>query len=244
MEKIMQNKTAVKIICTLLAVVLWFYVSYQENPTMTKELKNIPIVLTGEQALHEKGLSVYSVSDSSISVTANAKRLTLARLSNRNTTGTINVSSYKKPGTYSVYVSVNSTVTTDSIFTRSKVVTIKIEPITTKTFDIEVKHTESKDHETKVKSVRVSENRITVKAPESILNHVSRVETEALTPGKDKKAAKVLAYDENGNVLEGVECSPAVVDVSFSYYASKNVPDSLSNLPHKYLSHLIFGYCT
>ena len=139
MEKIMQNKLALKIICTLLAVVLWIYVSYQENPTMTKTIDNVPITLSGEQALNENGLSVYSVSDNSISVIANAKRLTLARLTNKNTTGVINVSSFRKPGKYSVHVAVSSSVTSDPVFTaKGKNISVVIEPIETKSFNIDV----------------------------------------------------------------------------------------------------------
>ncbi|MBQ8391043.1 MAG: hypothetical protein IJX50_00680 [Clostridia bacterium] len=226
MEKIMQNKLALKIICTLLAVVLWIYVSYQENPTMTKTIDDVPITLSGEQALNENGLSVYSVSDNSISVIANAKRLTLARLTNKNTTGVINVSSFRKPGKYSVHVAVSSNVTSDPVFTaKGKNISVVIEPIETKTFNIDVSFEQGKAaSDFKVESHNTTDKKVTVKAPESILNLVSSVKTETLSPAKEKQTAKLIAYDKNGVVLERVECIPAETDVTFSFYSFKTVP--------------------
>ncbi len=226
MEKIMQNKLALKIICTLLAVVLWIYVSYQENPTMTKTIDNVPITLSGEQALNENGLSVYSVSDNSISVIANAKRLTLARLTNKNTTGVINVSSFRKPGKYSVHVAVSSNITSDPVFTaKGKNIVVVIEPIETKSFNVDVSFEQNEaTSDFKVKSHSTSDKKVTVKAPESILNLVASVRTQLLSPTKEKQSAKLIAYDKNGAILERVECIPAETEVSFSFYSSKTVP--------------------
>lgn len=225
MEKIMQNKLALKIICTLLAVVLWIYVSYQENPTMTKTIDDVPITLSGEQALHENGLSVYSVSDNSISVIANAKRLTLARLTNKNTTGVINVSSFRKPGKYSVHVAVSSNVTSDPVFTaKGKNISVVIEPIETKSFNIDVSFAQKEGADFKVKSHSTSDKKATLKAPESILNLVAAVKTEVITPSKEKQSVKLIAYDKNGAMLERVECIPESTEVSFSFYSSKTVP--------------------
>ena len=225
MEKIMQNKLALKIICTLLAVVLWIYVSYQENPTMTKTIDNVPITLSGEQALNENGLSVYSVSDNSISVIANAKRLTLARLTNKNTTGVINVSSFRKPGKYSVHVAVSSSITSDPVFTaKGKNISVVIEPIETKSFNIDVSFEQNEGSDFKVKSHTASDKKATLKAPESILNLVDSVKTEMISPSKGKQSVKLIAYDKNGAMLERVECIPASTEVSFSFYSSKTVP--------------------
>ena len=225
MEKIMKNKLALKIICTLLAVVLWFYVSYQENPRMTKTINDVPITLSGEQALNENGLSVYSVSDNSISVIANAKRLTLARLTNKNTTGVINVSSFRKPGKYSVHVAVSSSVTSDPVFTaKGKNIVVVIEPIETKSFNVDVAFEQKESSDFKVKSYTASDKKVTVKAPESILKYVDCVKTETLSPAKEKQSAKLVAYDKNGAILERVECIPVATDVTFSFYSSKTVP--------------------
>ena len=58
MEKMMQNKKVIKIICIVLAALLWIYVSYQENPSMTKTVRNVPVSISGEQTLKTNGFSV------------------------------------------------------------------------------------------------------------------------------------------------------------------------------------------
>ena len=114
MEKVMQNKKVIKIICLALAVLLWVYVSYQENPSMTKTVKNVPLVIVGEQALKESGFSVYSVSEKSVNVKATANRLSLARITNKTISASINVSSIKKAGTHTVPATVTSSISSNA----------------------------------------------------------------------------------------------------------------------------------
>ncbi len=52
------NNTALKIISLAFAIILWSFVTNSTNPDRTKELKEIPVVIQGLEALEEKGLTV------------------------------------------------------------------------------------------------------------------------------------------------------------------------------------------
>ena len=227
MEKIMQNKLTVKIICAALAIILWFYVSYQENPSMTQTVKNIPISLVGEQALKERGLAVYALSDNNLDVIATAKRLTLARLSEGNTSATINVSSIKGAGKHKISAIVTTSLSSDVSFTvKRNNITVTIEPIVAKAYEVVADIALPKEASEKLENYTLSSNKVSVKAPESIMKEIDTVKTENITPSKDspKQTVKLFAYGKNSKALEGVEFSPSEIEVSFTFFNSKTVP--------------------
>lgn len=227
MEKITKNKLAIKIICVALSVILWCYVSYHENPTMTKTIRNVPLVISGEQALKENGLAVYSVSESSVDVKVTADRLTLARLSKKTVSAIINVSSVKETGTHTMPVVAASSITSDgSFYVKGKDIKIVVEKISSKTFVPEIDIEEIQDSTLYLDNVQISSNKVTVTAPDSIINEISHVKTEHIIPDKDElqQSVKLVVYAKNGKILEGAECEPNEVKVSYSFLDVKTVP--------------------
>ncbi len=227
MEKITQNKLAVKIICVALSVILWLYVSYQENPSMSKTVRNVPLAISGEQALKESGFSIYSISEKSVDVKITAKRLTLARLSNRTVSAVINVSAIKDSGTYTIPATVSSSLTSNAAYyVKGKDIKIVVEPIKKNTYTVEADIAAAQDTSVVLSSHELSEKRVTVSAPESIIKEIASVKTEQIIPDKNGKeqVAKLLVYGKNGKVLEGAECTPAQVTVKYSFHDVKAVP--------------------
>lgn len=227
MEKVMQNKRFIKIICVALATLLWIYVSYQENPSMSKTVKNVPIVIVGEQALKENGFSVYSVSEKSVNVKATANRLTLARVTNKTVSASINVSSIKKAGKHVVPATVTSTVSSNaSYYVKNNDITVVIEPILKNTFKIEPVITEPGNTAKRIDSYTLSNEKVTVFAPTSIMNDIGSVRTEAVETqdSSDSQTVRLVAYAKNGKILEGAEFNPAEITVSYAIADVKTVP--------------------
>lgn len=227
MEKIVREKLFVKIICVALAAILWFYVSYQENPSMTKTVRNVPLVITGTQALKENGFSVYSISEKSVDVSVSAKRLSLARLTNRTLSAVINVSSIKEKGTFVLPAAIDSAVNSNATFyVKGKDIKVIIEPIKTGKFIAEADIADSHDTSVILKSCELSTKKISVSAPESVMKEIGSVKTEQIIPDKNSKdqTAKLVVYGKDGKILEGAECSPAEIKVSCSFHTVKTVP--------------------
>ncbi len=227
MEKIIRGKLAVKIVCVALATILWLYVSYQENPSMTKTVRNVPLAISGEQALKESGYSVYSISEKSVDVKVTAKRLSLSKLSNRTLSAVINVSSIKKEGTYVLPATISSAVNSNATYyVKGKDIKVVIEPIKTDTYTIETDIVSSTDTSVILKSHELSTKKVTVSAPESVIKEIGSVKTEQITTDKGTKeqTARLIVYGKNGKVLEGAECTPSEVKVTYSFYKVKTVP--------------------
>lgn len=227
MEKVVRDKLPVKIICVALAVILWFYVSYQENPSMTKTVRNVPLAISGEQALKESGFSVYSISEKSVDVKVTAKRLSLSRLSNRTLSAVINVSSIKNEGTYILPATISSAVNSNATYyVKGKDIKVVIEPIKTGKYNIEADIISSSDTSVILKSHELSTKVVSVSAPESVIKEIGSVKTEQITTNKSTKeqTAKLVVYGKNGKVLDGAECTPSEVKVTCSFYKVKTVP--------------------
>lgn len=227
MEKIIRGKLAVKIVCVALATILWLYVSYQENPSMTKTVRNVPLAISGEQALKESGYSVYSISEKSVDVKVTAKRLSLSRLSNRTLSAVINVSSIKKGGTYVLPATISSAVNSNATYyVKGKDIKVVIEPIKTNTYTIEADIVSSTDTSVILKSHELSTEKVTVSAPESVIKEIGSVKTEQITTDKGTKeqTARLIVYGKNGKILEGAECTPSEVNVTYSFHKVKTVP--------------------
>lgn len=227
MEKIAREKLAAKVICIALALILWFYVSYQENPSMSKTVRNVPLAIAGEQALKENGFSVYSVSEKSVDVKTTAKRLTLARISNKTLSAVINVSSIKESGTYVIPATISSAVSGGaSYYVKGKDITVIIEPILKKEFSVEPDFAQEIDSTLTLHSSKLSVDKIEISAPKSIIEDIGSVKTETIIPTLERtqQTVKLVVYGKNGKILDGAQCSPSEVNVSYSLYEVKTVP--------------------
>jgi len=228
MEKVKNEKTFIKIICISLAVILWFYVSYFENPTMTKTIRNVSVAISEEQLdrLKEKGLSVYSISTESVDVKATAPRLSLAKLSNKTLSAYINVNSIRTSGTYTLPANVMSDVTVGaSYYVKGKNITVVVEPILQSKFPVEADIDSSY---VGYDTFELEDDFIIVTAPESILNKIATVKTKSINIKEkiESETATFIFQDKDGTVIESdlIKTSPDSLQVTFSYLKEKEVP--------------------
>lgn len=252
MNKLKQSGLALNILCVVLAIIMWFYVAYQENPTMSKTVKNVPLAITGEQALKENGFAVYKISDTDVDVKVTAKRNILARNTKKTLSAVINVSAINKKGEYALSPTINGTSSGATYYVKSKDVKIIVEPIVEKTFTIKADIADSGATSLKVRTSNISPEKVTVSAPESITNDILEVRTEQIVPTDENetsiKDVNLIVIGKNGKPVEWAECTPSMVDVSYSLYKVKTVPvmlrtsdGTLHSLPAKNVV-TIYGY--
>jgi len=228
MEKIKREKLIMKIICTSLAVILWFYVSYFENPTMTKTVDDVPVTITDEQLdrLEKKGLSIQYISKDSVDVKVTARRLTLATQTRRSLSAYVNISSISKSGTYYLPANVVSDDGADATYyVKAKDIKVVVEPILTGSFNVEA---DLDNQYIAYNGYRLSSDTVKVSAPKSIFDEIYSIKTEHLILDDriEIKERDLVLYDKDGNVLdsEKVSFTPSNIDIMFSYLDEKTVP--------------------
>jgi hypothetical protein len=231
---------------------MWFYVAYQENPTMSKTVKNVPLAITGEQALKENGFAVYKISDTDVDVKVTGKRNIIARNTKKTLSAVINVSAINHKGEYTLSPTVNGVSAGATYYVKGKDIKVIVEPIVEKSFTIKADIADSGATSLKVRSSALTPSKVTVSAPESIANDILEVRTEQIVPTDETeiliKDVNLIVIGKNGKPVEWAECSPSSVDVSCEYYKMKSVPvmlktsdGKLHSLPSKNVVN-IYGY--
>ncbi len=231
MEKIEREKLITKIICITLAVILWFYVSYYENPIMTKTVRNVSVKVNDEQAenLRKRGLSVYSISEEVVDVGVSTQRLNLPKVTNKSLSAYVNVSSIESSGTYYLPAIVLCDVNVNATYyVKSDNIKVVIEPVISGTFNVEP---DIESTYVAYDTFELDADEVTVSAPESIFNAIEAVKTEEIKIDKetDSVSKSLIIYDKNGNPIDNdsIICSSKKVDVKFKYLSKKTVSVAL-----------------
>ena len=90
------------VLAIVIALGLWLYVIGVENPAGTAHIRDVPIQLQGEQTLEDNGLMVTGLSRDGISVSLNGKKKTLMKISRKNLSLIVDVSSVTEEGNWTL----------------------------------------------------------------------------------------------------------------------------------------------
>lgn len=101
-KKITDGKTFYIVVSLLLAFILWLYVSNEVNPDDTGTVRGIKVIISGMEKLEERGLMISAGADQTITLSLQAKRNVLSKLTSDNITITADVSNITEPGTVSL----------------------------------------------------------------------------------------------------------------------------------------------
>ena len=231
MEKIEREKLITKIICITLAVILWFYVSYYENPIMTKTVRNVPVKVNNEQTetLRERGLSVYSLSEEKVDVGVSTQRLNLSKVTNKSLSAYVNVSSIEKSGTYYLPAIVLCDVNVNATYyVKSDNIKVVVEPIISGTFNVEP---DIESTYVAYDTFELDTEKIVISAPESIFNKIGTVKTKTIKLDNETESVtkELVIYDKEENPIDSksMVCTPKKVDVKFKYLSKKTVQVAL-----------------
>lgn len=90
------------ILAVVLAVGVWLYVINVENPTSTATIRDIPVTIVGEDTLAERDLMITGQSQESVSLKLSGRKKTLMKLSKKNITLKLDVSSITSEGEHTL----------------------------------------------------------------------------------------------------------------------------------------------
>ncbi len=193
------------ILAIVVAMVLWLYVINVENPTGTARLGDLPIQLQGEEVLTENGLMVTDLSKDTVTIRLSGKKKTLMKISRKNVTLTLDVSSVTGPGDWTLTSRLNypANVNTDNVTIShydDLKVTVTVEPQTTKTIPVRGEFMGSEAEGYRTGRVTVSPDTLTLTGPEDTLGKISyalaQVEEEELSSTLTVQSPFILMTEE------------------------------------------------
>ena len=193
------------ILAIVVAMVLWLYVINVENPIGTARLGDLPIQLQGEEVLTENGLMVTDLSKDTVTIRLSGKKKTLMKISRKNVTLTLDVSSVTGPGDWTLTSRLNypANVNTDNVTIShydDLKVTVTVEPQTTKTIPVRGEFMGSEAEGYRTGRVTVSPDTLTLTGPEDTLGKISyalaQVEEEELSSTLTVQSPFILMTEE------------------------------------------------
>lgn len=205
MKMIKDNKLLLKIFSALIAIVLWFAVTYTEDPSINQHLNRLDTVFYHEDVLSRRGLMIVNKDElPSFSVTVRGRRSSVIS-SLKNVFASIDVSNITTVGEHQIEV--DYIYPTDSVvLTKAKLssVTVTAEKLVTREVPVKIAAKPNKksrdfiiESTSDVKTVKVSGAQSTV---EKIALAVVLVDETDISSDCTTNYSFEL-FDENGNVL-------------------------------------------
>ena len=96
--KITDSKLFWMVVSLFISLVLWTYVTQQDNSTITRTFSNVKVEFTGEDELENAGLAIANVDTDEVSVTLRGSRRVMGRLDSSKIAAVIDVGSITRTG--------------------------------------------------------------------------------------------------------------------------------------------------
>ncbi len=223
------------LICVILAICLWCYVSFVENPDMSRWVNDIPVSVTGEAKLNEKGLGIYKVQDENMSLKIKAKRNQFLDLFDSSISAVADVSSITEPGKYQIQAKeiLPPSIAYASISDRrNDIVTVTVEEYVTRVFTLDtniITHPQNGFfvHSAYIDSEESGLN-ISVSGCASVVDTIAYISTSEIDLGSATEdviyPVSFVAYDFNDKIITDIDFNTQKSSINFTIFKSSVIP--------------------
>lgn len=256
---LLYNKKFVMTFSIVFAVLFWAFINISESPTITKEIRNIPVEVTTEgTAAGSMGLEIISSEDTVAAVTVSGPRYVVSALSADDITVTASLDGVNTAGQKALRLvaTKNGTNTNYSITgVFPETVSVYVDEIVTQPMSVEAvldggSVADGLDFE--INMLGLDENgTIQIKGPKTMLERVSRVVASADIGGTLSESnvfsTEINYYDKAGTELDAslftVESGDIKVSVNVSKTKQLPVKATFTNAPSAYetdpIAHIV-----
>lgn len=206
-EKIKKPDFLLRALSVFLAVLMWLYVSYAENPEMEIWFHGVTLTYIKSDGLRDKNLiHVSSAAPETISLKVRGSRKALLSLSAHDISATVDLSGIYSPSQYSLPVTVSFPLDGLSVVDKKPYnVTVSVETIAKKDFKVEPIITGSPAEGYVVSSYSSSVETVTVSSSQKIIDSISHAQAYIDIDGafsKKSVPAEIKLIMSDGKELE------------------------------------------
>lgn len=212
----------------VLALALWTFVSFTQNPTQERTFE-VPITTTGLSqglAIIDPQTGIPGNIDETIEVLASGPRLDILQARQDQFRATVNLSGLGE-GIHQVEVNVNPPNGLRLVDYQPNVLTVQLEPITTKTFPIRERITGQSSYiALEEDAVQLATDRAIATGPSDLIDRIAQVQVEVDLQGRLTSYTELLPLepvDQNGEPVPGITLSPNETNVTVNIQPRVNV---------------------
>ena len=194
-----------KVVCGLLAILMWIYVSYDENPTSTNTYTNIPVTITGIAELEARNITVLS-GTLSVAVKVSGARNALSRLNKSDINAIADVSNITGTGEQNPIITIvgipDALSVEEKKITSGKLVT----DILIKIVEVGIDITGTMNDSVIEGEKRVTPEQITIKGPGTLLENVTAwteaIDVSNITKSENIYNTGIVLKDSSGGIIK------------------------------------------
>ena len=242
--KITDSKLFWMVVSLFISLVLWTYVTQQDNSTITRTFSNVKVEFTGEDELENAGLAIANVDTDEVSVTLRGSRRVMGRLDSSKIAAVIDVGSITRTGEmkwayYLKYTGIGTDNNNISVVSRNpETISFSISELKSKTVDVKAEVTGTTAYGYYAKDPVVEPTSINISGSSYVLQNIAGV--KAYIYGTDESSDlketisvdsdQFVVLDVNGDEIDKSSLMFSVdhVDVSVPIGTTKMVPLTLN----------------
>lgn len=222
----LKSKKFTFILSLIIAIGLWIYVIGEINPSTDRTFKNIPVTLTYENMLRDKGLAVSSVSVEKIEVKVKGSITDIGNLDGKEIKASVNLS-YLQKGENEANINIRVPDGIEVVKRSMSKIVINVEDLKEKTVPVKIKYKGNDDKNKEPVTISLKDKEVKVSGAESLINLVTGAEGELDT--KKIKSVETVnlvhlkAIDNQGKPVHRIEVKPNEIKVVSAIYEVKKV---------------------
>ena len=223
----LKNKSFVKMISVVLAVVLWAYVIGEVNPTVTKTISDIPVELTNTETLADRGLALQGNEEYFAAVVVEGARADLNELKAADVHVTADMYGYEKGENHvSLDVTLPDGISLDELKTPE--ITVALENLESKSLPVTVVFAGEPGENLEPSYLYTIPSEVEVTGAESVVAKVAevRVQLDVKDLGETWEIYSEVptAWSKDGKLIKNVTISAQSVEVEAVMFHTKQVP--------------------
>lgn len=224
-----KQKIIVQIVCLMLSIGLWFYVTNIENPIKTYDINKVPVELLNVDSLKASGLTLSPNQQFYVNLTIEGQSQDVFRVDKSDFKVTVDLSEFAfVKGTQKIPVTIKEVP--DNIRVKNSnglTVTVSIEDYISKEVPVKSRIEVISKSNYYISTPIFTPEVVNVSGPESLVNKVDKV----IAKGQESNAVETIVknymispVDEGDNLVEGVELSEQWVEAKILINQGKSVP--------------------
>ncbi len=230
MKSFLKSDYFIMLISVLISILIWIYVSYDQNPIHETWVKDVPIVYTNQSADFESGkLVVLEGKKDTVNVKIRGRRSIISTVDASRISCSVNMSEVTKSGSYSIPISFSSSVYGVELTQKSPYnVDLVVDKTTTDEREITVTTTGSAKDGFVVGEIISEPKVVKLTGPKSIIHSVESAVVSVdvtLADADIVNLYKIKLYDESGVEITDNRISKNIeyCDVTCHIYAKKQL---------------------
>lgn len=232
MKKTLTNNIALKLISLFFAAIFWIVVVNIDDPEVTRSISGIPVNVLDEGVITNQNQVYEIVSGDMVAITVTGPRSQVDKMTRDDFLAEAPFSEKSNVDAVPIYVSFRNSKyeKTCEINQKTRTMKLQVENIVSKSYEININNTGNEIAGYMIGKESLSPSTVTVTAPESIINVISKVQVNLDVSGHTEsfnEELTIMYYTETGSVIpmgEHVNVSTETTNVSVQMYSIKEVP--------------------